>query len=91
MSGSELALALVKAEFEGALTNPREYHLERRAHLQSNRLGLNYLDEARLYVQMAHGYLAEIANAPQNAGNAQLANMIQVLRQIHAALPARAI
>jgi hypothetical protein len=86
MSGSELALAFIRSQSEGTLTNPREYHLERRAHLQSNRLGFNYLDEARLYVQMAHGYLTQIANDPQNAKNAQLANVIQVLHQIYAAL-----
>jgi hypothetical protein len=55
MSGSELALAIVKLDSEERLTRPRSFHWERRVHLFSNQL---LLDEVPLCLRQAHGYLA---------------------------------
>jgi hypothetical protein len=38
MSGSELALALIKLDRAGRLTRPRDYHWQRRVHLFTNQL-----------------------------------------------------
>jgi Lantibiotic biosynthesis dehydratase C-term len=38
MSGSELALALIQLDRAGKLTQPRDYHWQRRVHLFSNQL-----------------------------------------------------
>jgi Lantibiotic biosynthesis dehydratase C-term len=54
MSGSELALAIVRGEAERALTKPPRFHWERRVHLFSNQL---WLDEIALCLRQAHGYL----------------------------------
>jgi hypothetical protein len=54
MSGSELALAIVRFGSEGALTKPRPFHRERRVHLFSNQLSLN---EIALCLIQGHGYL----------------------------------
>jgi hypothetical protein len=54
MSGSELALAIVRAEGEGALTKPRDFHWSRRVHLFSNEL---WLDEVALCLDQAHAWL----------------------------------
>lgn len=58
-AGSDLPLALLKLEAEGRLGEGRQHHLERRVHLHSNRLGLTYLDEGNLYLNLAVGYLAK--------------------------------
>jgi Lantibiotic biosynthesis dehydratase C-term len=54
MSGSELALAITRAEAEGALTRPPSFHWQRRVHLFSNQLSL---DEVPLCLLQARGYL----------------------------------
>jgi len=54
MSGSELALAIVRLEAEGALTKPRDFHWKRRVHLFSNQL---WLPEIALCLEQARGYL----------------------------------
>jgi lantibiotic biosynthesis dehydratase-like protein len=54
MSGSELALAIVRYEADGVLTQPRGFHWGRRVHLFSNQL---WLDEIALCLRQAHGYL----------------------------------
>jgi hypothetical protein len=54
MSGSELALAIVRLDAEGALTKPHQFHWARRVHLFSNQL---WLDEIALCLHQAHGYL----------------------------------
>ena len=54
MSGSELALAIVRFEAEGALTRPRDLHWQRRVHLFSNQL---WLPEIALCLAQARGYL----------------------------------
>jgi hypothetical protein len=54
MSGSELALAIVRAGAGGRLTKPEEFHWSRRVHLFSNQL---WLDEIALCLRQAHGYL----------------------------------
>jgi hypothetical protein len=56
-AGSDLALALVRLDAQGQLGEGRKFHLERRVHLHSNRLGMSYLDEGRLYLGLAIGYL----------------------------------
>jgi hypothetical protein len=55
-TGSDLALALLKLEKQGLLAQGRDYHLQRRVHLHSNRLGLRYADEVSLYLGLAIGY-----------------------------------
>jgi len=54
MSGSELALAIVRLEAEDALTRPRDLHWKRRVHLFSNQL---WLPEIALCLEQARGYL----------------------------------
>jgi Lantibiotic biosynthesis dehydratase C-term len=54
MSGSELALAIVRFEAEGVLKEPRTFHWARRVHLFSNQL---WLDEIALCLHQAQGYL----------------------------------
>jgi len=76
-TGSDLALALLKLDAEGRLEQGRRYHLERRVHLHSNRLGLSHRDEGTLYLGLAIGYL-------EHAGFS--ANCIDTLKQIKAAI-----
>ena len=54
MSGSELALAIVRAEAEGVLTKPRDFHWARRVHLFSNEL---WVDEIALSLKQAYAWL----------------------------------
>ena len=54
MSGSELALAIARADSEGRLTKPPSFHWQRRVHLFSNQL---LLDEVPLCLYQARGYL----------------------------------
>jgi hypothetical protein len=54
MSGSELALAIVRFEADGVLKEPSGFHWSRRVHLFSNQL---WLDEIALCLRQAHGYL----------------------------------
>lgn len=54
MGGSELALAIVKLDSEGRLTEPRDFHWNRRVHLFSNQL---LLDEIALCLRQAYGYI----------------------------------
>ncbi len=64
MSGSELALAIVRFEAEGALTKPKDFYWKRRVHLFSNQL---WLPEIALCLDQARGYLrmTEEANEPR--------------------------
>jgi hypothetical protein len=54
MSGSELALAIIRLEAEDTLTEPRDFHWKRRVHLFANQLWLN---EIALCLVQAQGYL----------------------------------
>jgi hypothetical protein len=54
MSGSELSLAIVRAEAEGTLTKPRDFHWTRRVHLFSNEL---WVDEITLSLKQAYAWL----------------------------------
>jgi hypothetical protein len=54
MNGSELALAIQRADADGALTKPPSFHWGRRVHLFSNQL---LLDEVPLCLHQARGYL----------------------------------
>lgn len=81
-AGSDLALALLKLDAEGRLAEGREFHLQRRVHLHSNRVGLNYFDEGKLYLHLTIGYLAEAGLATTPDG----ANILQILRQINDAI-----
>lgn len=66
MSGSELALAIVKLESQGFLTKPREYHWQRRVHLFTNQAFVSqnvyetWLREAMLCLQQANGYVGQV-------------------------------
>lgn len=62
MSGSELALAIVRLDAERALTQPPEFHWSRRVHLFSNQL---WLDEIALCLRQAHGYLGRDLGDPR--------------------------
>ena len=64
MSASELALAIVRLDAEGALTRPEEFHWARRVHLFSNQL---WLDEIELCLRQAHGYLGGNLGDPRVA------------------------
>jgi hypothetical protein len=66
MGGSELALALVRLDFEQRLTRPRSFHWERRVHLFSNQL---LLDEVPLCLRQAHGYLSMRDTADPRVAN----------------------
>lgn len=67
--GSDLTLALVKLGTGQRTAEEREFHLQHRVHLLSNRLGLSYLDEGSLYLRLAIGYFrnAGFANTPDGA------------------------
>ena len=56
MSGSELALELVKYERAGGLTRPRDYHWQRRVHLFTNQLLHTWEAEVELSLRQAVGY-----------------------------------
>jgi Lantibiotic biosynthesis dehydratase C-term len=62
MSGSELALAMVRSDADGVLTQPRDFHWSRRVHLFSNQL---WLDEIALCLRQAHGYLGRNLSDPR--------------------------
>ena len=57
MSGSELALTLVKLERGRMLTKPRDYHWNRRVHLFTNQLLQTWEAEIELSLRQALGYL----------------------------------
>lgn len=52
-SGSELALAILKAQAEGNLTKPRQFHWSRGLHLYSNQLGLSEVHLSSLLLARA--------------------------------------
>jgi hypothetical protein len=54
MSGSELALAILKLDHDGTLEKPRSFHWQRRVHLFSNQLRA---DEVGLCLQQAYAYI----------------------------------
>jgi Lantibiotic biosynthesis dehydratase C-term len=54
MGGSELALAILRADSRAGLTQPPSFHWARRVHLFSNQL---LLDEVPLCLHQARGYL----------------------------------
>ena len=54
MSASELAIAIQRADADGALTKPPLFHWQRRVHLFSNQL---LVDEVPLCLHQARGYL----------------------------------
>ena len=78
------ALALVKLDAEEGMAEAREFHLERRVHLHSNRLGLSYFDEGRLYFRLAIGYLTNAGLGAAPGG----ANVLRTLTQINNAIAA---
>lgn len=67
MSGSELALALVKLERARTLTRPREYHWNRRVHLFTNQLLQTWEAEVELSLRQAVGYLKLLGKATPEA------------------------
>jgi hypothetical protein len=85
-AGSDLALALVKLDAEGRLAEAREFHLERRVHLHSNRLGLSMFDEGRLYLGLAIGYLAHAGLGTSPDGTKILATLSGINDAITAAV-----
>ena len=67
MSGSELALAVVKLERTNALTQPRDYHWSRRVHLFTNQLVHTWDAEVELSLRQALGYLRLLGEATPDA------------------------
>jgi hypothetical protein len=76
-AGSGLALALLRLDAQGRLAEGRNFHLERRVHLHSNRLGMN-LDEGSLYLGLAIGYLAYAGIGATPGGAKALATLSQI-------------
>lgn len=81
-AGSDLALGLVKLDAEECLAEAREFHLERRVHLHSNRMGLGYIDEGSLYLRLAIGYLVKAGLGATPDG----ANVLWTLTHINDAI-----
>jgi hypothetical protein len=73
-SGSELALAIVKFDSQNILTQPREFHWERRAHLYSNQL---LLRETPLCLRQAYLY-----RRPPDMADPQIADILQRIRRL---------
>ena len=84
--GSELALALVKLDAEEGLAEERLFHLERRVHLHSNRLGLSMFEEGRLYLRLAIGYFANAGLGAAAGGTQVLTTLSQINEAITAAV-----
>lgn len=78
LAGNVLALALLRLDAQGRLAEGRKLHLERRVHLHSNRLGMNYLDEGSLYLGLAIGYLAHAGIGTTPGGAKALATLRQI-------------
>jgi hypothetical protein len=72
MSGSELALALVKFSAKGCLTKTVAFHWDRRVHLFSNQL---LLDEKILCLLQARKYFQ------QDASDKHIANLLSAIDQ----------
>jgi hypothetical protein len=73
-SGSELALAISRFDSRNILTQPREFHWERRAHLYSNQL---LLRETPLCLRQAYLY-----QRPPDAADPQIAGILQRIRRL---------
>ena len=56
MHGSELALAIIKLDREGRLTQPRRFHWTRRVHLFTNQTFQTWQAEVELSLRQAVGY-----------------------------------
>ncbi len=78
-SQSEYALTLMKHEFDNSLSKQVPFHWERSAHLLTNRLFLNYFDEAYLSLNQARGYLDIITG---HTGNSAVITLTQIQREI---------
>ncbi|HTZ30159.1 MAG TPA: lantibiotic dehydratase C-terminal domain-containing protein [Streptosporangiaceae bacterium] len=85
-AGSDLALGLLRLEAQGRLAEGRKRHVERRVHLHSNRLGMNYLDEGSLYLGLAIGYLAHAGIGTTPLGAEALATLSQINDAVAAAV-----
>ncbi len=85
-AGSDLALVLLTLDARGRLAEGRKLHLERRVHLHSNRLGMNYLDEGSLYLGLAIGYLAHGGIGASPGGAKALATLSQINDAVAAAV-----
>ena len=81
-AGSDLALGATEARRRGAPGEDAQFHLERRVHLHSNRLGLSYFDEGSLYLRLTIGYFANAGLAATPAG----VNVLRTLSQINDAI-----
>jgi hypothetical protein len=68
-SGSELALSIVKHDSAKDLIKPRAFHWQRRVHLFSNELGLDFFGEACWSLNQVNGYfdLARKNNDPRTS------------------------
>ena len=64
MSGSELALELIKLDRAGRLTRPRDYHWQRRVHLFTNQLLGTWEAEIELCLRQALGYTKRLGTPP---------------------------
>jgi Lantibiotic biosynthesis dehydratase C-term len=80
MSGSELALALVKFERAHELTKPREYHWQRRVHLFTNQLLHTWDAEVELSLRQAVRYLS-MSGAPPPQVKSLVAELNELLNR----------
>jgi len=95
MWGSEFALAIIRFESEGRLSRPRPYHWNRRIHIFSNQLGLDWFGEGLLSLNQAFGYF-DLAVGPEEnlppdrrrIARETVAEIERILRQIEASLQA---
>jgi len=85
-AGSELALNLLRLDRHDRLAEGRDFHLERRVHLHSNRLGLGYVEEGQLYLRLAIGYLSRAGMGANPDG----ARILATLSGINGAIAAAA-
>jgi Lantibiotic biosynthesis dehydratase C-term len=80
MSGSELALALVKVDRARRLTRPRDYHWNRRVHLFTNQLLQTWDAEVELSLRQALGYL-KLLGSPTREMKRLIAELDDVARR----------
>lgn len=80
MSGSELALALVKLDRTGTLTRPRGYHWNRRVHLFTNQLLQTWEAEVELSLRQALGYL-KLLGAPTPEAKRLISELDELARR----------
>jgi hypothetical protein len=81
MSGSELALELIKLDRAGRLTKPRDYHWQRRVHLFTNQLLLTWEAEIEMCLRQALGYTKRRGAPPTPQAKALITELYDFLER----------